>query len=280
MLERIFASRWIAGPYIDDAISDIKKFNKLKITPMMNYLGEDFNNLKNVEASVNIYIRLINAIKKNKLNADISLKPTQLGLLINNKILTANYLKLVSIAQKSNIFIWLDMENSQYVDDTIKLYYKSLNNKYKNTGICIQSYLKRSEKDIKQICSKQGIIRLVKGAYREPSNIAYTSWIEITQNYIKLMKYLFMHSNNFLLATHDLNIIHNALKLNKQYKKTINFAMLKGIKNRYLAELAKTQATFIYIPFGTEWFSYSFRRLREAGHLRLLIKSLFENQNV
>ncbi len=280
ILEKKLTSRWIAGPYINNAILDTKKFNKLKITSMINYLGENFDNLKNIEASIDLYTKLIKEIKKNNLNANISIKPTQLGLLINNKILVKNYLKLISIAEKANIFVWLDMEESKYIDDIIKLYLKAIENKKKNIGICIQSYLKRSNKDIKQICLKQGIIRLVKGAYKEPNKIAYTSWIEITQNYIKLMKYLFINSNNFMIATHDLNIINKALKLKKQYKRRVKFAMLKGIKNKYLIGLAKTQIVFVYIPFGTKWFGYSLRRLKEIKNLKLIIKSLFENQNI
>ncbi|MCL4383198.1 MAG: proline dehydrogenase family protein [Candidatus Marsarchaeota archaeon] len=277
-IEKLLAGRWIAGAYIEDAIHETKKFNNLKVTAILNYLGEDFKDIENVKKSTNIYLKLIDDIKKYKLKAQISLKPTQLGLLINQKVLIQNYLKIVSNASKANIFVWLDMENSQYVDDTIKLYYKGM--KYKNVGICIQSYLKRSFNDIKHIVSKQGIIRLVKGAYTEPENIAYKTRDEVTKNYVKLMKYLFINSDKFLIASHDLNMINYAESLQKKYKRDISYAMLKGIRNKYLIKLAKNNKTRVYIPFGTTWIAYSFRRLKEAGHLKLILRSLFENQKI
>ena len=278
VIEKIFAGTWIAGPSIEDAISEAHKFNAVKINGIINYLGEEFNKIENVDNAVEIYIAVIKEIRKKHINSDISVKPTQLGILINEKVFEDNYLKLLHFAKKYNVFIWLDMENAKYVNSTIKAYLNGLNTK--NSGICIQAYLKRSIKDIKKIVAKQGIIRLVKGAYVENKRISYNSWDKTTENYKRLLLYLFKNSDNFTIATHDLQIIKYAEDLNEKYNKTINFAMLKGIKNRRLMALAKKYSAYVYIPFGTAWLQYSIRRLREAGHLKLILKSLLEDQSI
>lgn len=278
IIEKIFAGNWIAGPNIEDAISEVHKFNAVKIKGIINYLGEEFNKIENVNNAVKIYTAVIKEIRKNHINSDISIKPTQLGMLISEKVFEDNYLKILHFAKEYNVFIWLDMENARYIDSTIKVYLKGINSK--NSGICIQAYLKRSLKDMKKIIARHGIIRLVKGAYAENKEISYNSWEKTTENYKRLLLYLFKNSDNFTIATHDIQIIRYAENLNKKYKKTINFAMLKGIKNRRLMALAKKYSAYVYIPFGTAWLQYSVRRLREAGHLKLIIKSLLEDQSL
>ncbi|MCL5106285.1 MAG: proline dehydrogenase family protein [Candidatus Marsarchaeota archaeon] len=278
IFEKTFAGTWIAGPNIEDAISEARKFNAVKIKSIINYLGEEFDKVENVDNAVEIYIAVIKEIRKRHIDSDISVKPTQLGMLINEKVFEANYRKILRVAKNYRIFIWLDMENAKYVGATIKAYLKGINGK--NSGICIQAYLKRSMDDIKKIVAKKGTIRLVKGAYVENRDISYNSWEKTTENYRRLLLYLFEKSNNFTIATHDLQLIKYAEHLNEKYNKTINFAMLKGIKNRTLTLLAKKYPAYVYIPFGTAWLQYSIRRLREAGHLKLIFKSLLENQSI
>ena len=135
--------------------------------------------------------------------------------------------------------------------------------------------------DLKLITKSGGTVRLVKGAYREDEAIAYRERGRINRNYRKTMRYLFDNSQRFTIATHDKEITLKALRLNKEYKRDITHAMLKGIHNQYAVELAKSgESVSIYIPFGEKWKEYAFRRISEGSNMHLVINSLFENQRI
>lgn len=273
-LEHIFAGRWIAGPDIEDALREAKRLNKLGVGAIVNYLGEDYHRKEVVEDAVQTYLTLIKEIRKRKLKADISTKITELGDLISKQYLLENYSKIVDSAAKNKVFVWLDMEEHSRVDDTIKLYRSKMMKG--NTGICIQSYLRRSMKDIKSL-PPIATIRLVKGAYSESEKIAFRTRKETTENYVKLMGYLFKHEKRFTIGTHDTEIITEARHLNRIYKRDVTYAMLKGVRNRYLIGLAKKEKVAIYVPFGKEWVRYSYRRLRESSNLKLIIVSFLSD---
>ena len=143
----------------------------------------------------------------------------------------------------------------------------------------LSTYLKRSINDVKKIVKKEGKIRLVKGAYHEDQLVSYTRY-DSTINYLKIMQYLFERSNSFMLATHDLSIINKSLWLSKKYKKNPTYAMLYGIRNKLAVKLALTNNMVLYLPYGKNWFSYSYRRLRESSNLTLVLRSLLENQRI
>ncbi|MEM0201502.1 MAG: proline dehydrogenase family protein, partial [Candidatus Micrarchaeaceae archaeon] len=185
--------------------------------------------------------------------------------------------KIIKEAKKNNIFVWLDMENYNYVNDTVSLYLKY--NKIGNTGICLQSYLKRTYSDLLKIIKSKGIIRLVKGAYKESSLISYNRE-DSTKNYIYLMEYLFKNSNNFTIATHDFNIIKYSFELSKKFNKKPKYAMLFGIRNKLAKNIAKQHEMSLYLPFGVDWIGYSYRRLKESSNLKLVLRSLLENQKI
>jgi proline dehydrogenase len=171
-IEKLLAGRWIAGYYAQDAIERTRIFNSHGISTLINFLGEELFDPTKVEKTVSTYVNLIKAIKKNKLDASISLKPTQIGLNISYKLMLSNYLKIAKTAKQNGVFLWLDMEAQDKIDDTIKAYKNAI--KYQNTGICIQSYLKRSEADIDDLMSQKAKIRLVKGAYTAKLDTAIT----------------------------------------------------------------------------------------------------------
>lgn len=279
LIERVFASRWIAGPLYSDAIVVSFKLKKRHILSMINFLGENYSNKNDIKNNVNEYLKLIKKINANNINSSISIKPTQIGLLYNKSELRKNYFKIVETAKKYGVMVWLDMEEHQYVTQTIDLYMLKISSK--NTGICIQSYLKRSMYDVKKIVKNNGYIRLVKGAYKESKNIAFESREKVTENYANIMLYLFLNSKHFVLATHDLNMIKLSESLNKKYKRDVSYAMLNGIRNREAVKLANSgHKMIIYVPYGTEWFKYSYRRLREASNLKLVLRSLLSRQNI
>ncbi|MDO9098469.1 MAG: proline dehydrogenase family protein [Candidatus Methanoperedens sp.] len=269
--------QWIAGETLDDAVSRAKKENSAGIGAIINFLGEHVRDEAEAEKNVEENQRILKAIDDSKLNASLSVKLTQLGLEIEKNLCMSNVEIIVSSAASKNIFVWVDMENSPFTGDTIDIYLEILK-KYKNTGIAIQSNLKRSESDVRRIAAAGGIIRLVKGAYTEKSDIAYTSRTDITINFSKLMGYLFYRSPYFAIATHDELLINEALEVNKTHKKRLEFQMLMGVRDELKNELVKKGLTVIdYIPFGKNWFPYSTRRIRERKrNILLIFRSVFD----
>ncbi len=277
--EKIFAGRWLAGAKIGDAITVSKRFNRYGVGASINYLGEAFKEKQQVDATVRVYLALIREIRRNRINASISVKPSQLGLAIDGKLAARNYSRVTETARKNGVFTWLDMEEHRTVDDTIKLYRSQVRKKM--VGICIQSYLKRSIDDIERLVERGAVIRLVKGAYQESPRIAYRARSDTTANYSRIMEYLFRHSQRFMIATHDPKMIGYALELNRSYRREVTYAMLNGIRNKALLRLAAAgNRTSVYIPFGERWLAYTLRRLREESNLALVARSLFENQRV
>jgi len=277
LFERAIAGKWIAGPSISDALRRAEHLNKLGIHAIINYLGEELTSEKEVEDAVEKYVSIIRDIKNNGLDASISVKITQLGLRIRKELAYKNYDKLAEYAHKNKVFLWLDMEASDTVDETINAYKRHVAKG--NVGIAIQAYLRRSANDIKELAKRNGVVRLVKGAYSEKREIAFQRKEEINKNYERLMLYLFKNARAFTLATHDRNMIEKGLELNKKYKKEVTYAMLNGIRNdyaRYLAEQGERVA--IYIPFGLKWIDYAYRRMRERGHVSLIMRSLISGK--
>ncbi|MCZ7381460.1 MAG: proline dehydrogenase family protein [Candidatus Methanoperedens sp.] len=272
-----FARRWIAGETLDDAILRTRKENNSGIGGIINFLGEHVRDEDEAKKNIEENQRILKAIEDSKLNASLSIKLTQLGLEIEKHFCLSNVEKIVSSAASKNIFVWIDMENSPYTEDTIYIYLEVFK-KFKNVGVAIQSNLKRSDSDVRRIAASGGIIRLVKGAYSEKSDIAYTSRKDITINYSKLMGYLFYKSPFFAIATHDDLLINEALIANEAHRKRIEFQMLLGVREELKKELMKKGLTVVdYIPYGKNWLPYSSRRIRERKrNILLVFRSVFD----
>ncbi len=272
-----FARQWIAGETLDDAISRARKANNAGIGGIINFLGEHVRDEDEAKKNIEENQRILKAIEDSKLNASLSIKLTQLGLEIEKHFCLSNVEKIVGSAASKNIFVWIDMENSPYTEDTIYIYLEIFK-KYKNVGVAIQSNLKRSESDIRRIAASGGIIRLVKGAYSEKPDIAYTSRKDITINYSKLTGYLFYKSPFFAIATHDDLLINEALVANETHGRRIEFQMLLGVREELKKKLVKNGLTVVdYIPYGKNWFPYSLRRIRERKrNILLVFRSIFD----
>ncbi len=272
-----FARQWIAGETLEDAVSRTKKSNNEGIGVIINFLGEHVRNVGEAEKNIQENLRILHAIEDSKLNASLSIKLTQLGLEIEKRLCLSNVEKIVSSTASKNIFVWIDMENSPYTENTIDIYLEIFK-KYTNAGIAIQSNLIRSENDVKIIAASGGIIRLVKGAYKEKSDIAYTSRKDVMINFSRLMGYLFYKSPFFAIATHDEMLINEALEANKAHKKRLEFQMLMGVREELKHELVKKGLAVVdYIPYGKHWFPYSVRRIRERKrNILLIFRSIFD----
>lgn len=269
------AKQWIAGNTIDDALSAAQLSYKNGMGVIINKLGEYHTSKQVIEKTIDEYKTIMSSFKKRKVRGGISVKPTQIGLSRSMKECLQNFEILIKSAISSYTFVWIDMESSDHTDETIEIY-QNLFSKYERLGIALQANLMRTENDIVDLITLGAKIRLVKGAYRENSKIAYKSKDEIDQNYLKLMNLLFRKANEFGIATHDSILIENAIKLSKKHEKKFEFQMLRGIRNELKPKLVKMGFSISeYVPYGTNWLPYSIRRLKERKRNILLLGSSF-----
>ncbi len=268
------ARKWLAGPYISDAIRASERLNRKHVKALINYLGEEYHKKENVDDAVGQYLELVKEIRKKNINAEITIKPTQIGLLLGKRVFAANYGRILELARKNHVFVWFDMEESWSVTDTIRVFASEMGKG--GTGLCIQTYLERSMGDVKALAKRNAIIRLVKGAHKVPERGGFKTREETTQNFLKVMEYMFRHCGEFTVGSHDSTIIDRALALNKKYKKHVTYAMLTGVRNDYAFELAKRgERVSIYVTYGQHWVAYTYRRLKEINNLKLIVRSIF-----
>jgi proline dehydrogenase len=276
--ERLFyriAKRWIAGYTLQDAISAARNANERKMQALLNRLGEHTPDPNLIQQYIEEYLKLLEAIKSEKLQATISIKPSQIGLAADVTLYRDNLLKILSKAEEERRFVWIDMENSPYTESTVQVY-RELLVTHKDLGLCLQANMKRSKSDLEDLLPRGGKIRLVKGAYPENRDIAFKRRSELNANYLQLMHILFEHGEFFAIGTHDEKMINEAEKLGRELNTNFEFQLLKGIrddlKSRLLADGFKVSE---YIPYGPEWYNYSKRRMRERKrNILLLIRSI------
>ncbi|QLH07899.1 proline dehydrogenase [Nitrosopumilus ureiphilus] len=275
------AKQWIAGNTIDDALISAKTAYKSGRYAIINKLGEYHTSKKQITSTIAEYKKIINSFRKWKIRGAISIKPTQIGLSINQKQCYQNFERIIQDARHAHVFVWLDMESSEHTDETIEIY-NSFFSKYERIGIALQANLKRTEDDLSSLLRIGAKIRLVKGAYREKERISFKSKEDVDKNYVKLMKILFKKGNEFAIATHDEKIIQKAENLAKKYPKKFEFQMLKGIRDELKPKLIKKKFVVSdYIPYGINWLPYSFRRIKERKrNILLLGNSLIQSQRV
>jgi proline dehydrogenase len=279
LMERLLfrvAKRWVAGYNAHEAIEAAVDTNMHGMSAILNFLGEDIIDAKLVDMTVNEYLLLMGLMNARKVYGCVSVKPTQLGLTIDYNMCLQNFSRLAAKARELGQFIWLDMESVKSTEDTIAIYL-DLCKQYDMIGVAIQSYLRRSASDLLHIIECGGKVRLVKGAYHEAEEHVFVTEKEIDANYSKLMKMLFESNNYFAIATHNSNLIEEAISISKNNTK-FEFQMLKGIRDELKLELVtKGFVVSEYIPYGSQWLPYSVRRIMERKrNLLLLTRSLIQ----
>ena len=287
LLERMLfkiSKRWIAGYSNIDAIAEARKSNQNGMSAILNYLGEGNTDKSQIDSSVSEYFTLLDLLKSNNIRGSISVKPSQIGLSVGYDVCLENFRKISEKAKQTGHFVWIDIENSNYVEDTLSIYLKVLR-KNRDTGVAIQSYLRRSQSDLLHLMENSANIRIVKGAYSEDKDRAYQSNTEISQNFSRLMKLLFKepsYDGIVAIATHDSKLINKALALSDKKSKIIQnlqFQLLKGVRDDLKQQLVrKGHVVSEYIPYGEKWLQYSLRRIRERKrNILLLARSLIQS---
>jgi proline dehydrogenase len=269
-----FSKKYIAGETIEDAINYVKKLNTKGIYATMDVLGESIKNKAEALEAKNKAMEVLNVIEKHHLQSNLSIKPTQLGLSIDEEFAYGLVKELVEKAVSINNFVRIDMEDSPHTDATIRLF-KRLKKDYNNVGIVVQSYLKRTCSDVSELNKLGTNYRLCKGIYIEPAEIAYREKQAVRDNFLKVLELMLREGNYVGIATHDEYLIKGAYELiNKMNipREKFEFQMLLGVREDLRDKINNDGFKIrIYVPFGKDWYPYSIRRLKEnpqvAGHI-------------
>ncbi len=266
---RPFASPYVAGVSTNDAIKTVESLNNKGFLTTVDILGEHVHSQEESYKIRDEYIKLYDRIKG--LDANISLKPTHLGMEIDTALAETNLLDVLKKAKANNNFMRIDMENSPYTDATIDIYKKCLN-KYDKVGMVLQSYLKRTAQDIVNLDSEKFNCRICKGIYREPEEIAYHDKDEIHNRFLEDVKAILSGKGYAAIATHDIPLINKIetwIIENKIPLDRFEFQVLYGVPmgNKLQQLLDNGYKVRNYVPFGEAWFDYSIRRLKENPNI-------------
>ena len=265
-LAQRLAARFVAGDTFADGLEAGRRINNEGIAVTFDRLGESVTSLAEAEVSRDEYLSVLDEISHHHLDANVSIKLTQFGMDISEQACRANAEQLVRRARDRNGFVRIDMESSEYTERTLGVVHH-LHAQYKTVGTVIQAYLRRSEKDIETLC-RQGIrVRLCKGAYLEPAEVAFQAKSEVDRHFVHLMRILLAAGTYPAIATHDEKIIQTAkdfASARNLSRDSFEFQMLYGIRRDLQRRLvAEGYRLRLYVPFGKAWYPYFMRRLAE-----------------
>jgi proline dehydrogenase len=290
------ASRFVAGERLEDAVSVVKELNSKGINVTLDRLGEHVTNTEEAAEATREIVTIIKTINEREIRANVSIKLTQIGLALGKQVCEENLEQILSAAREYDNFIRFDMEDSPWVDDTLNLY-RQMREEYgfENLGVVTQSYLYRSEKDIQELAASGAHVRLCKGAYQEPPDIAHPEKDEVDKAYDRLLRMLMDSANSQGapklspdgrfppipgIATHDEQRIEFAKNYARQVglpQQAYEFQLLYGIRRDLQEQLvAEGYPVRVYVPFGSEWYPYFTRRLAERpANLWFFISNFF-----
>jgi proline dehydrogenase len=273
-----FASRFIAGEWMEDIVEPVRALNARGLTVTLDYLGENTRNEAEAAEAAACNARLFKFIADHRLDANVSLKLTQLGLDLGDEMAERHLRSILDEAAETSNFVRIDMESSAHTQQTLDLFYRVWRT-HKNVGAVIQSYLFRSAEDVERLMEAGARVRLVKGAYAEPADIAFARKADVDANYVKLMQELLARGNYPAIATHDEAIIvkTQGFATERQIPSSrYEFQMLYGIRrDLQLRLVSEGYRMRVYVPFGSQWYSYLMRRLAERpANLWFVLRNL------
>ena len=278
---RMIARRYVAGESSQEALRIVQRLNKNGYSVTLDILGEHSKNKPEAQSITNEYSDLYEKIHNQKLDCNISIKPTHIGLDIGEDFARTNLITLLNKAHETSNFLRIDMESSDVTDTTLDLY-NECKKEYSKVGTVLQAYLYRSEKDLKMLSADDNCnFRLCKGIYRESSEIAIHNRQEINYNFLKLLRYAFEKKIYVGIATHNLELLKKIYDIIDELKipaEKFEFQVLYGVPMSGWLEkhIENGYKVRVYVPFGKDWYAYSIRRLKEnpdiAGYI---LKDIF-----
>ena len=278
--ERV-TSRFIAGHTLEREVAVCRRLNAERILASLDHLGESVKSLEEAERSRDAYLRALDQIAALELKATVSIKLTQLGLDFSETDCRNNVEQLVQRAKAIGTVVEIDMESSEYVDRTLALV-SDLHSRFGSVRAVIQAYLYRSESDIEDLCRQSIPVRLCKGAYKEPSDVAFPNKPDVDRNYVRLMTKLFDQGYSPAIASHDERIVQQAVQYVRERNiapDRFEFQMLYGIRRDLQRRLvADGYRLRIYVPYGDAWYPYFMRRLAERpANVLFLVRNLLKS---
>lgn len=268
------ASRYVAGESLDDALATVKDLNQQGAMATVDVLGEEVTERSKAEAAVEEYIRLFQAIEAEGLDSNVSIKPTLLGLKIEEQFCQKNIEEITVVAKDVSNFVRIDMEDRTCTDATLRIYHH-LQARYGNLGAVLQAYMRRTLQDIEELPSESANIRLCKGIYIEPRKTAWKGYQTVRHNFLSALEKAIAQGVYVGIATHDEYLVCASMGLLDRYRvprDRYEFQMLLGVDEvmRQII-LDGGHRLRVYVPYGGDWYPYSIRRLREnpevAGHV-------------
>ncbi len=267
-LARYFASRFVPGETLEEAVAVVRTLNKSGISASLDRLGESVTNEAEARQVGAEYLRILERINSDSLNCNVSLKLTAMGLDISEPLCEEIVRGVLDKAKEYDVFVRLDMESSEYTERTLRFFEDRLYPHYpKHVGIVLQSYLYRTRKDVERAVELQYRVRLCKGAYKEPDTVAFPRKKDVDRSYIECMHQLMSRGNYPGIATHDEKMIVDAKRFAKDAAidpECFEFQMLYGIRRDLQDTLVRERYRMrVYIPYGSQWYPYLMRRLAE-----------------
>jgi len=266
-LVRHFAARYIAGDSLEQALRCVRRLNQEEqVMATMDVLGEDISSRREAEGAREDSEEVLEAIAREGLDSNLSVKLTSLGLKLDKDFCRENVRRILQVAASHGNFVRIDMEDSSCTSDTIEVF-RSVQAEYHNCGIVLQAYLRRTEGDVRELVGARANVRLCKGIYREPEDIAFQGRAEVQQNFLNLLRILLEHGCYVGIATHDAVLVDGAKAIIGELglgREAYEFQMLLGVRPELRRALVREEHRVrLYVPFGAHWYAYSIRRFKE-----------------
>ena len=274
-----FARRFIAGETIEEAIDASRALQAAGMLITLDYLGESVRTTEEATAATLEYVRLIEVIVASGIERNVSLKLTQLGIDIDRATCVDNLRRILEPAARCDFFVRIDMENSRYTGRTLDIFETLWEQQYRNVGVALQAYLRRTEGDVRRMNALGARVRLVKGAYKEPASAAYTHKEDVNAAFVRLSRELLDFGTYPAIATHDpavLDEVRAYADARAMARDRFEFQMLYGIRRDLQNSLVEAGYRMrVYVPFGREWFPYFMRRLGERpANVAFVLKAI------
>lgn len=259
------ANQFVAGESSEAALEHAQSVNDDGIGVILNQLGEHYDDPELAKSDADTYIDLISEMGTRDLTACVSVKPSQIGIDISDDLFAENFRRIVEHAREHDAFVWCDMEDADTTDATLNAFVDLATEYPWTVGQCVQANLKRTSDDLVQLVDVPGKIRLVKGAYDEPNQVAYTDKARVNQAYKAGLKYLFSErEQGIAVGSHDPEMIELAHDLGAEHNAEYEVQMLMGVRGDAQRRLAGNGVSvWHYAPYGDKWLSYFYRRVRE-----------------
>jgi proline dehydrogenase len=276
------ASRYVAGETLDDAVRVVRSLNEQGAMATVDILGEEVHEREKATAAVEEYVHVFDAIARERLDSNVSIKLTLLGLKIDEGFCRDNVARIAETAKRYGNFVRIDMEDSTCTDATLRIY-RELQDRYGNLGVVLQAYMRRTLADIEGLPAEGANVRLCKGIYVEPRSIAWKGYETVRANFVAALEKLILRRIYVGIATHDEYLACQATALVDKHglePRQYELQMLLGVDEELRRILiAAGHRLRVYVPYGRDWYPYSIRRLRENPEVaRHVLKALLKGK--